>query len=455
MLSSPGIGSGLDISSIIGQLMSIESRPLFQLGVEQVELQAQLSGFGKLKSDLALFKGAMTDLGDADKFKFFKATSSSADVLGASADATAAKGTYAIEVQRIAENHRQAAATVFADSDTAIIGLPGDSMTITVGGTAFVVDIGDKTLSDARDAINAASDNSGVTASILQDDAGYHLTLSADSTGSSNFVATSYSGVDPFALQDLNLDRDASTTFTSADLDAVVVLENTFTVTRSSNAVSDAIEGVTLNLVTAGTLTLDVTRDDDKIRASVQQFTAGYNAVVNTLSELRGNVLADERTSLLSLGSQFRDILNSKSGTSEKFSFLFELGVSTQLDGTLSLDSTIFNSALDSDPDGIADMFSNATSGLATRFESLADRLLSASGLLTNREESINSRIRDVESSRGNLEFRLIRKEQALVQQFAALDALLANLSATSSFLGTQLTQISNITSSSNGGNRR
>ncbi len=452
MLSTPGIGSGLDIGSIINQLMAIERRPLVELGTDQVGLEAQLSGFGKLKSTVSQFKSAMGELADTDTYKAFKATSSDSDVISASADATAAKGNYAIEVLRVAENHRQAAATVFADTGTTTIGLPGETMTITVGSTAFDVEIGDKTLEQVRDSINSASNNSGVTASILQDDNGFHLTLSADATGSANFVTLAYSGADPFSMQNLNLDRDGSLVFDAADLDAVITLENTFTVTRSSNTIGDAIAGVTLNLESAGTVNLTVARDNDKIRGSVQQFISTYNEVISVLGELRRSVLADERSSLLSIEAQFRGVLNTKSSGSDQFTFLFELGVSTGLDGKLSLNATTFNSALNSDPEGIAAIFANSTDGLATRFEALAESFISAGGLFDNREQSLNSQIRRVENARTSLEFRLVQKEQALVQQYSALDALLANLTATSSFLTTQLDQIAAINSQANGG---
>ena len=236
MLSTPGIGSGLDISSIISQLMAIEAQPLVALGVDEIELQAQLSGIGKLKSTVSTFQTAMQDLSDLDKFKVFAATSSDDEILTATADSTAAKGVFNVQVNRIAENHRMAANTVFADLDTTKIGNPGDTMTITVGTSAFIVDIGDKTLNEIRDAINDATDNAGVTASTLQDNLGYRLTLSADATGAANFISVSYSGADPFSLQSLNTDRDSSGTFTSADLDASLTIENTFIVTVQHRA---------------------------------------------------------------------------------------------------------------------------------------------------------------------------------------------------------------------------
>ena len=455
MLSTPGIGSGLDISSIISQLMAIEAQPLVQLGVDEIELQAQLSGIGKLKSTVSTFQTAMQDLSDLDKFKVFAATSSDDEILTATADSTATKGVFNIQVNRIAENHRMATNTVFADLDTTKIGNPGDTMTITVGTTAFVVDIGDKTLNEIRGAINDAADNAGVTASTLQDDLGYRLTLSADETGAANFVSVSYSGTDPFSLQSLNTDRDSSGTFTSADLDASLTIENTFTVTRGTNVISDVIQGVTFNLEKAGSITLDIDRDSGKITSTVNQFISSFNEVISVMEDLKSDVLSSDRTSLRSLESQFRAILNTAADTTSDFEFLFELGVSTKLDGSLSLDTTIFDGALDSDPDGVAELFANNPEGIAFRLEDLAATLLQAGGLFDGREQSLGAQIDDIGDRRLNLEFRLVQKEATLVAQFSALDTLIAQLSTTSSFLTIQLEQIAAITNFSFNNNRR
>ena len=455
MLSTPGIGSGLDISSIISQLMAIEAQPLVALGVDEIELQAQLSGIGKLKSTVSTFQTAMQDLSDLDKFKVFAATSSDDEILTATADSTAAKGVFNVQVNRIAENHRMAANTVFADLDTTKIGNPGDTMTITVGTSAFIVDIGDKTLNEIRDAINDATDNAGVMASTLQDDLGYRLTLSADATGAANFISVSYSGADPFSLQSLNTDRDSSGTFTSADLDASLTIENTFTVTRGSNAISDVIQGVTLNLEKAGSITLDIDRDSGAITNTVNQFLSSFNEVISVMEDLKSDVLSSDRTSLRSLESQFRAILNTAADTTSDFEFLFELGIATELDGSLSLDTTIFESALASDPDVVAELFANDPEGIAFRLEDLADTLLQAGGLFDGREQSLNQQIDDIEDQRLNLEFRLVQKEATLVAQFSALDTLIAQLNTTSSFLSIQLEQIAAITNFSFNNNGR
>lgn len=452
MLSTPGIGSGLDINGIITQLMTIERQPLARLGVQQVEAEAQVSAFGKLKSSVSLLRSAMTELSDPAKFRYFKAATGDDEVLTGSAEAGAAKGSYSLEVVRIAENHRLAGNTFFADTDTTVVGSVGETMTITVGGTSLVVASGGQTLGAIRDAINGAAGNPGVTASILRDDSGYRLTLSADASGSTHAIAVAYSAADPFALQNLNADRDGSGGFTAADLDAVLVVENSFTVTRPDNAIDDVIDGVTLQLVGAGTTTLKVARDDARIAGSVQQFIGVYNDVVKTMAEMRGNVLKSERGALLSLEAQFRAILNAGAEGSTRFSHLSELGVTTGLDGRLSLDSTVFNGALASDPDGVAAMFTDPAGGWATRFGSLAGNLLDAGGMLDNREQSLQARIDDLKDARSNLEFRLTRREAALLKQYSALDTLVAQLNTISSYLTTQLEQFAANTRSSKRG---
>ena len=103
------------------------------------------------------------------------------------------------------------------------------------------------------------------------------------------------------------------------------------------------------------------------------------------MEDLKSDVLSSDRTSLRSLESQFRAILNTAADTTSDFEFLFELGIATELDGSLSLDTTIFESALASDPDGVAELFANDPEGIAFRLEDLADTLLQAGGLFDGR----------------------------------------------------------------------
>ncbi len=126
-LSTQGIGSGLDIAGIVNKIMTIERQPWVKMGTNQVEMQAQLSAYGQLKSVVSQFQTTMTELSDAAKFKATKATSSDSKILTATAGADASRGSYSIEVKRLSETHRMAGTTAFVDTTAAKVGVTGDT----------------------------------------------------------------------------------------------------------------------------------------------------------------------------------------------------------------------------------------------------------------------------------------------------------------------------------------
>lgn len=440
MISSPGIGSGLDVNSIVSQLMAVERQPVSRLQSQKSTYQSQLSAYGQLKSALSSFRDAMAKLDSPSDFRLFTATSADEDVYSASAGSSAAAGSYGIEVVRIAERHRMAAgdANTYATTDTDI-GASG-TMSIAVGAEpAFDIDLTGKSLADVRDAINNASDNPGVTASIINDDLGNRLVVTADDTGSSNALAVSYSGADPFAFQTLNTDRDSSGGFSATDLDAVLTLEGVFTVTRSSNSIDDAIDGITLNIKAAGSADLTVARDTDGITEQAQAFVDAYNGLKSTIESLRGGTLKAENT-LLSLDRQLRTEFNTlPSGLSGSLNYLSEAGISFQKDGTLALDEEVLATALESDFDGVAQLFANDDQGYAYRVRSLADAMLQTNGLIDARQDGINDRIETLDSRIDLLGRRLEITEARYRAQFSALDGLVAELTKTGNFLTQQL----------------
>jgi flagellar hook-associated protein 2 len=441
-LSSPGIGSGLDVRGIIQNLMTVERQPISRLDTRTVELKAQLSAYGALKSSVSGFRDAVDKLADLTKFKVYAASSSDKTILEASASSAAARGLYNIQVNRIAENHRLAAATTIADTGTTVIGATGDTMSITVGGTGFTVDIGGKTLGQIRDAINGATDNSGVTASIIKDNVGYRLSISSNETGSAKAINVSYSAADPFALTTLNADRDTSGAFTPADLDAVLRLEGQYDITSSSNTLSDTIEGVTLTLKQAGTVSVNVSRDTGAVEKSVQDIVKAYSDLVGTMGKMRGQVLKSDSPVLLNIESQMRAVLNSPNRTDSSFENVFQIGLSTQKSGTLQLDTKVLGSALASDFDGVANLFADPDNGLAVQLEALADSFLATGGALDGRTQGLNNEVRGNEAKKVQLEERVRQVELRYTQQFNALDLVISQLTATGNLVTQQLSAL-------------
>lgn len=444
-LSSPGLGSGIDVRSIIDKLMTVEKQPLMKIGTRVVELKAQLSAYGSLKSSVSGFRDAIDKLADLEKFKVFKATSSDDAVATVSASSTAARGVYNIEVLRTAENHRMAAGTTYANADTAIVGTAGDKMNISVGGAAFEVVYGGKTLAGIRDAINSAASNTGVTASILKDDVGFRLSLSSNDTGSAKALTVTYSAADPLALTTLNADRNSSGGFTAADLDASVRLEGQYTITSSSNTLTDTVQGVSIALQKAGTTRIRVDRDTSSVEQSVQSMAKAYSDLVATMNKMRGQVLKSDSAGLGSIESQLRNVLSQESEVDGLFSNAFEIGLSTQKNGQLTLDNKILKSAMEKDYDGLAKLFADPNQGLAKRLRTLADSLLETGSMLDGRSEGINSQIRAEEARKASIEQRLTIVEARLTATYNSLDTVVTRMTGTGNLLIQQLSGMTNL----------
>ena len=194
MISAPGIGSGLDVQSIVDQLMAIERQPLNRLETDKKDLEGQLSTLGQLKSALTTFQAALSDLKTVDAFEVYKAESADETAFTATANSNAAVGVNDIQVLALAQAHKMGSVAI-ADTDTTTLGGAGDLITLTVNGNAFTVDAGGKTLSEIRDAINDAPDNTGVSASIISENNGSHrLVLTSRETGNANAMSLSFSG---------------------------------------------------------------------------------------------------------------------------------------------------------------------------------------------------------------------------------------------------------------------
>lgn len=439
MISAPGVGSGLDVSSIVEQLMSIERQPLNRLESDKQGLEARLSAFGKLKSALSTFQSAFNDLKSLDAFEVYKTESSDESAFTATANSDATTGSHDIQVVRLAEAHKVGSVSI-ADTDTTTLGGTGDEVTFTVNGNSFSVNGGGMTLSQLRDAINDAPDNTGVSATIISENTSSHyLVLTSSETGNANAIHLSFTG-------SLGTDLGLSNINDSARLDSQLLIDGLYNVTRSGNTIDDAIAGVTLNLVaeTTGNVQLDVSRDIDSVKESVQSFVDAFNELKKTFDSLsgEGNDLEADST-LRSIENQIQGVFNTTpSGLNGSFTYLPEIGVSFQRDGTVALDDADLESAIASDFSGVAELFAHDSQGYLFRVDALIDGFVQADGLIDIREDGLNSRI-DVTGQRiADMEYRLELREQRLRDQFTALDTLMGQLQGTSDFLSQQLTTL-------------
>ncbi len=214
-LSSPGIGSGLDVASIISQLMAVERQPLSALDAKEAKYQAQLTAYGSLKGALSSFQTAVTALADPAKFSAVTAKLADTAVATATASTAAVPGTYSIEVQALAQAHKLKSAA-FATSATTV---GTGTLTIQFGtysGGVFSlnsdkaaktisIDSNNSSLAGVRDAINAA--DAGVAASIVNDGSGNRLVISSQDSGVANALKISVTDDDLADTDNAGLSR--------------------------------------------------------------------------------------------------------------------------------------------------------------------------------------------------------------------------------------------------------
>jgi flagellar hook-associated protein 2 len=447
-ITAAGVGSGLEVEKIVSQLVALERRPLDNLETKSKQINAQISAYGSLKSKVADFETAMSALNSADKFKLFSTTSSTETVLTATASSSAAKGTFDIEVTALAARDKYRS-SAFTDANTVV----GEgTLTIGVGANSFsvTIDSSNRTLSGIRDAINSASDNTGVTASIVTDANGASLTFSSDETGVANALSISVTGdtdgnnADALGLSSL-VTANLTRLVTAADAQIQIDGVNGFTVNSTTNTISGAIEGVDISVKSLGTSTITVGRDDEAIEKAVNKFIESYNVLRDEITTQRAGQLAGDST-LLSIERQLQDIFNDGSSiTGSNYSYLSEIGITTNDKNQFQLDATELKSALDNDFSSFVNLFAADNEGFATRLASLASSLQQSDGLIDAREDGLREQLDRNQEAQDRFSVRLESIEARIRAQFTALDTLVSQLNNTGSFLTQQLANISAI----------
>jgi len=449
-ITASGIGSGLDIAGLVSQLVAAEGQPAsFRLDNKEAQLQSDLSAFGALKGALSKFQDSVDALNDLESFQARSSVSSNTDLFSATADTTAVAGTYDIEVVQLAQAAKMrsgdgefTAATDIVGTGTLDISLGSDTFQITVDNT-------NQTLEGIRDAINSASDNPGISASIISVDGGTQLVFASNKIGASNaidIVATDDNGADGFDLARL---ATASLDTIQSSQDAIINIDQQ-QVTRGSNAFSDVIQGVSFTLKkedvgTTETLTIEL--NTGSVKGKVNTFAAAYNSLVETMKSLSsydseggasGPLIGD--SILRGVQSQVRQALTT-SVSGLDFGTLAEIGVSTNELGKLEVDSEKLDEIMTSDFEAVSQLFASED-GLANSLSSLLDRYVDSDGVIESKTDGLQSRISSIGDDRERLGARLIALEARYQAQFTAMDMLVGQLQSLGTYLGQQLANL-------------
>lgn len=474
-ISSLGVGSNLDLGSLLSQMQALENQPLAALQQRQVGYTAKLSAYGQLQGLLVNLQSAANKLTDAKFFSTFKATSSATDVAGASAGSSAAAGSYAVNVTQLAKAQSLVSGGV-ASTTAAIGGGAASTVTFDFGsisgtlnaagtynaGAAFTVDAArtavsltidssNNTLAGIRDAINAKS-GLGVSASIVNDGSTNRLVLTSTTTGQKSSARITVSG--DAAVQALLANDPAGTQNlkeTASAGDAALTV-NGIVVTSASNTVTGAIQDVSLTLGKIGTSTVTVAADTAAMTAGVSDFVNAYNSLKNKISDLTRFDTAKKSGAVLmgdwvarAIDTRVRAVLiKPQTGAATAPKVLSDIGVAFQKDGTLALDSAKLGKALAAGASGVASLFANSagTSGVAREIGTLVTSFTDPGGLIKGATDGMTTSLRQLDRDYENMQGRIDAKMAHYRTQFQQLDQLMSGMNSMSSYLSQQFSAL-------------
>lgn len=455
-ITSAGLGSGIDVESLVTKLMALERAPIEQLQTKETSVKTQLSAYGTLKSSLSALQDAATALQTREQFASNTANVADATIASATVDSTVTAGSYSLEVAKLAQTEK-VRSTGYASATATI---PTGTLQIDLGnfnGTSFTadaarhfsvtIDSSNNTMSGLRDAINNA--NAGVTASLVNDGTSTRLVVSSKDTGANS--AFKLSGLTGF---DFNPAAAGSSSMLSTQIaqDAAFTLDG-IAMTRSSNKITDALAGATLTLKakTTTATTLDVGSDTASIKTKINSFVSAYNNAVSLMSS-QTSYSASSKTagplngesSVRSIQSQLRSIMGGTIGATSGMSRLSDIGIQIGADGKLTANSDKLDAALKDPAKDVASLFISSTTspGFASQIATRVKAMLGTDGILTTRTDGLNKNIKTNDDSIAKLETRMTAIEARYRSQFNAMDSTIASLTTTGNFLTQQLARL-------------
>ena len=458
-------GSVINVSALVSELVAATQTPQQNLiNSQTAAVTSQISALGTLKGALSTFQSALSTLNTPHAFDSETATTSST-AFTATVTSGAPVGTYKVTVSQLASAQQLLSGKLGA-TGTSPVGT--GTLQISLGSSSFNVTIGsgDDTLNGIAAAINSANGNTGVTATVLQGTDGAHLLLTSTQSGAANAIGVSEtdSGTALSALTYNIADADANgnTTNYTQEAPAQDAKYSISGVAGSSpsNTITNALTNVTLNLVakTTGTDTVTVATDSTTIQSNISAFVDAYNTLLGTFSSL-GSYDAASQTAgpmlgnalLSSTQNQMRSTLYSIVNTgSSTYNSLASIGITTNKDGTLSLNSATLSNALATNFSAVSALFNSPGGGIATSLNTQLNTDLGSTGAIASNTTSLTSQETALTKKTTDLTAQMAALSASLTQQYSALNSLLSSLQTTSAYLTQAFASLPQVQGTSN-----
>lgn len=463
-----GLATGLDTDSIVSELIALERAPIDRLETKKTQRTERLEAYAQFDSKLEALQTAVKDMSLTSQVSSTAISLSSEDSFSATSS-SGAVGSYEIAVAQLAQVQKTVT-NAFSSKTDSIFG----TGTITVNGTNIDVTDDNNSLAEIAASINELSETTGVQATIINNGADtdpYHLVFTGQDATTSFTVSSVLS-----ASVGLNDTTD------SQDAQQGIFFVDGIKIVSDTNTVSEAISGVTINLNSVATQSyagtteagdpwewddppvyettrMDVESDTGALKEKVTSFVTTYNEVMEwilsgyeefgTTTEtddeseevLLGSVLRGDST-INNMKRQLQNLLTSQIDNSGDFSIIAEIGITTNLNGTLNQDNTVLDEALENNFDDMVYLLAgdDDTAGVMKDFKSLLlDMTSSSTGMYANQKVSYDNAIDRLDNQVELMEIRMTKRETLLRSQYSVMEQLVSGLNAQGDFLTQQL----------------
>lgn len=472
-----GLATGLDTDSIVTKLMKIERMPITRLEAKKTAEADRLAAYAQFKGTIDNLKSAVSAMTLTSQVKS-TSVSVSAGAPFTATSTNASSGSYNIAVKQLAQVQKDISAGWASPTD-AVLGT--GTFTLTNGTTNTVISVtsANNSLNGLAAAINEKSTTTGIRATIINDGTNsataYHMVFTGADASTAFSVTSDLKAADGITVIPF--------TTTSAQIaqQAKVLIDGT-EVVSNSNTLSGTISGVTLNLnaVSAAAPTqvppyatslLEIKPDTNALKEKLTTFVTSYNKAIEWIlsgydefkgsapkttdpetPDLLGSVLRGD-ASINSVKRGLQSILSSVTKTSGSLSVLSQLGITTNLDGTLTQNNTKMDAALQNNFDGVVSLLAGEGSvdGVMKKMNYyLLDVTNGSTGMYAGKKKSYNQTAARIDDQILNMEPRMVKKEATLRAQYTAMEKLVSGLNAQSSFLTQQMDMLSNMLKGNN-----
>ncbi|MBH0028557.1 flagellar filament capping protein FliD [Pseudoalteromonas sp. SWN29] len=463
LITSAGIGSGLDLESIISATLAAEDTPKLNAFAKKEEsLQVELSSLGEIKSAMSKLQDTIEKLADPDSFNkrianITQPNSDDGDLISVTPTSNITPGNFKVEVIDLAQGSRATSNDSLFTSTDDVVSASGGTLSFAAGDKSFdlTLDAG-ATLADLRDAINDSDDNFGVTANIINTgtESKLVLTSSVSGTGNDLVITNDNAELDNVSTVANSGGAGGIGIATGNEAKDAVIKVDGITITNDTNTFKDAVQDMTIvakrQSVGGETAKLAVEYDKSGVTKLIDELVTNYNNLIGQIGlQTRVGKPLNGDSTIRSFDSQLVNTLSTELTDAGPFSSIFDIGLGIKKDGYLEKSTLVrsLSEAMDENFDDIGKAFSGEN-GLAKKFEELLDNYVDSSGIMKQRENSLNAQLDELDDDVINHEYRMESLESRLRKQYSGLDVLLAQMQSTQSYLSAQLSSLPGFTTS-------